>query len=158
MCGIAGLVGRLEPGASHVLERMARALRHRGPDDEGYLLAGGASRRYRGPDTVAGIDDPPLPARLPEGTHAALAHRRLSILDLSRGGHGPMGTRDGRLWITYNGEIFNYVELRDELRARGHVFATASDPEVPLPAYGEGGEEALPRLNGMFAFALYDAS
>jgi asparagine synthase (glutamine-hydrolysing) len=158
MCGIAGLVGRLEPDAPRVLARMTGALRHRGPDDEGYLLAGaGAARRFRGPDTVAGIDDPPLPPTLPEGTRVALGHRRLSILDLTRGGHGPMGTRDGRLWITYNGEIFNYLELRDELRARGHVFETASDTEVLLAAYTEWGEEALPRLNGMFAFALYDA-
>jgi asparagine synthase (glutamine-hydrolysing) len=151
-------VGRLEPDASRVLERMTRALRHRGPDDEGYLLAGrDRVRRFRGPDTVAGIDDPPLPGTVPEGTHLALGHRRLSILDLTCGGHGPMGTKDGRLWITYNGEIFNYVELRDELRARGHVFATASDTEVLLAAYAEWGEDALPRLNGMFAFALYDA-
>jgi len=157
MCGIAGLVGRLEPDASRVLERMTRALRHRGPDDEGYLLGGrDGVRRFRGPDTVVGIDDPPLPGTVPEGTRVALGHRRLSILDLSCGGHGPMGTKDGRLWITYNGEIFNYVELRDELRTRGHVFATASDTEVLLAAYAEWGEDALPRLNGMFAFALYD--
>jgi asparagine synthase (glutamine-hydrolysing) len=158
MCGIAGLVGRLEPDAPRVLERMTSALRHRGPDDEGYLLAGaGGTRRFRGPDTVAGIDDPRLPPTLPEGTRVAFGHRRLSILDLTRAGHGPMGTRDGRLWITYNGEIFNYVELRDQLRARGHVFETASDTEVLLAAYAEWGEDALSRLNGMFAFALYDA-
>ena len=158
MCGIAGLVGRLEPDAARVIERMTSALRHRGPDDEGYLLAGGGTvRRYRGPDTVPEIDDSPLPATVPEGTRVAFGHRRLSILDLSCGGHGPMGTRDGRLWITYNGEIFNYVELRDELRARGHVFTTTSDTEVLLAAYAEWGEDALPRLNGMFAFALYDA-
>ena len=158
MCGIAGLVGRLEPDAAAVLTGMTTALRHRGPDDEGYLLAtAGAVRRYRGHDTVPGVSDPPLPASAPEGTRVAFGHRRLSIIDLSPGGHGPMGTRDGRLWITYNGEIFNYVELREQLRGRGHAFQTTSDTEVLLAAYAEWGEDALPHLNGMFAFALYDA-
>jgi asparagine synthase (glutamine-hydrolysing) len=158
MCGIAGLVGRLEPRAPAILSRMTAALRHRGPDDEGYLLAcAGSVHRFRGPDTVAEISDPPLPASVPDGTRVALGHRRLSILDLSAAGHGPMGTSDGRLWITYNGEIFNYLELREELRAHGHAFRTESDTEVLLAAYAEWGEDALPRLNGMFAFALYDA-
>jgi asparagine synthase (glutamine-hydrolysing) len=158
MCGIAGLVGRLESAAPAIVARMTATLRHRGPDDEGYLLAGaGFVRRFRGPDTVPEISDPPLPASAPEGTRVAFGHRRLSILDLSAAGHGPMGTPDGRLWITYNGEIFNYVELREELRARGYAFQTTSDTEVLLAAYAEWGEDALPRLNGMFAFALYDA-
>jgi asparagine synthase (glutamine-hydrolysing) len=158
MCGIAGLAGRLESDTPRVLARMTSALRHRGPDDEGYLLAGSTgARRFRGPDTVGGIDDPPLPAVAPDGTRVALGHRRLSIIDLSPGGHGPMGSADGRLWITFNGEIFNYIELGDELRARGHTLRTASDTEVLLSAYAEWGEDALPRLNGMFAFALYDA-
>jgi asparagine synthase (glutamine-hydrolysing) len=158
MCGIAGLAGNLEPGTPAALARMTAALRHRGPDDEGYLLAGGGTvHRFRGPDTVAGIADPPLPSSAPAGTRVAFGHRRLAILDLTAGGHGPMGTADGRLWITYNGEIFNYLELREELRARGHAFRTTSDTEVLLAAYSEWGEDALPRLNGMFAFALYDA-
>src|SRR5260221_10069922 len=158
MCGIAGLVGRLDPDTPRVLARMTSALRHRGPDDEGYLLAGSTgARRFRGADTVSGIDDPPLPAVAPDGTRVALGHRRLSIIDLSPGGHGPMGSADRRLWITFNGEIFNYIELGDELRARGYTFRTASDTEVLLSAYAEWGEDALPRLNGMFAFALYDA-
>jgi asparagine synthase (glutamine-hydrolysing) len=158
MCGIAGLVGRLQPDAPRALARMTTALRHRGPDDEGYLLAGGGRARcFRGPDTLAAIADPPLPAVTPAGAWVALGNRRLAILDLGPGGHGPMGSADGQLWVTYNGEIFNYLELREELRGRGHAFRTACDTEVLLAAYAEWGDEAWPRLNGMFAFALYDA-
>ncbi len=159
MCGIAGIVGRLEPGDAAALARMTSALRHRGPDDEGYLLAAlpGPTRRFRGRDTAAGIADPPLPATVPEGTRVAFGHRRLSIVDLTVGGHGPMSAADGRVWITYNGEIFNYVELREELRALGHDFRTASDTEVLLAAYLQWGPAALHRLNGMWAFAIYDA-
>src|SRR5713101_2807653 len=115
MCGIAGLVGRLESQTPAILARMTAALRHRGPDDEGYLLvSGGSAVRFRGRDTVREIGDPPLPASALEGTHAAFGLRRLSILDLSAAGHGPMASPDGRLWVAYNGEIFNYLELRDE--------------------------------------------
>jgi asparagine synthase (glutamine-hydrolysing) len=158
MCGIAGLAGRLPPDAPAALARMTAALRHRGPDDEGYAIGGGGAMcSFRGPDTIAAIPDPPLPKGTPEGAWVALGNRRLAILDLGPGGHGPMGSADGRLWVTYNGEIFNYVELRDELRARGHAFRTTCDTEVLLAAYAEWGDEAWPRLNGMFAFALYDA-
>jgi asparagine synthase (glutamine-hydrolysing) len=140
---------------------MTAALRHRGPDDEGYLLADSRRRwaqAYRGPDTVAGIADPPLPADPPAGADLALGHRRLSIIDLSPAGHGPMASSDGRLWITYNGEIYNYVELRAELLARGHAFRSASDTEVILAAWTEWGPEALSRFNGMWAFALWDVA
>jgi asparagine synthase (glutamine-hydrolysing) len=139
---------------------MTRALRHRGPDDEGYLLAASASgqaRAYRGPDTAPQVEAPPLPDQAPDGSDVALGHRRLAILDLSVAGHGPMPSADGALWITYNGEVYNYLELRDELSGRGHTFRTGSDTEVLLAAYAEWGEDCLARFNGMFAFALYDA-
>jgi asparagine synthase (glutamine-hydrolysing) len=159
MCGIAGVVGRA-PEALRPLQAMTAALRHRGPDDEGYLLADSRSSRaaaYGGADTVPALGLPRLPETALPGTDVGLGSRRLSIIDLSPAGHQPMASPDGRLWVTYNGEIFNYVELRHELQRRGHAFRTASDTEVLLAAYSEWGEGALGRLNGMWAFALYDA-
>jgi asparagine synthase (glutamine-hydrolysing) len=139
---------------------MTGALRHRGPDGEGFLFADSRDRRhwaFRTDETPAGIDWPVLPAEPPEGADVGLGHRRLAIIDPGVGGHGPMASPDGRLWITYNGEVFNYRELRDELRGRGHEFRTASDTEVLLAAWSEWGEGSLSRLNGMFGFVLYDA-
>ncbi len=129
MCGIAGMV-KLRGGSADpgVLADMAATLIHRGPDAHGFHL-----------DREAG-----------------LAHTRLSILDLSGGGQ-PMSNADGSLWITYNGEIFNYVELREELINHGHVFATRSDTEVLLHLYESEGEGFVERLNGQWAFAIWDA-
>ncbi len=130
MCGIAGVV-RLGPGAARpddaLLGRMLGALRHRGPDAFG---------TYR--DAIAG-----------------LAHARLSIIDLSTG-QQPLANEDGTLWIVFNGEIFNYLELREELLAKGHRFRTASDTEVIVHAWEEWGEDAVSRFNGQWAFALWD--
>src|SRR5262245_26374560 len=125
MCGIAGLV-RQDGGAVDVLllDRMTDVLAHRGPDGRGVH-----------------VDGP-----------AGLGHRRLSIIDLSTGGQ-PMSTADGALWITYNGEVYNYRELRDELVALGHEFQTASDTEVILLGYRAWGPDVVCRLRGMFAFA-----
>ena len=159
MCGIAGVVSG-DAAALGAIGAMTRALRHRGPDDEGYLLAdsrAGRAQPFRGADSVEGVTHPPLPAAAPPGSDVALGHRRLAILDLTVAGHGPMSSADGSLWITYNGEVYNYVELREELAARGHTFRTGTDTEVLLAAYAEWGEDALSRLNGMFAFGLYDA-
>ena len=159
MCGIAGVFAP-EKGALLPVRRMADALRHRGPDDEGYLFADVERAqvwRFSGASTAAGVPHPRLNGQVPASATLALANRRLAILDPSPAGHGPMGSSDGRLWVTYNGEIFNYLELRDELLARGHRFTTGTDTEVLLAAYAEWDTEALHRLNGMFAFALYDA-
>ena len=160
MCGIAGVVSG-DREALGAVAAMTRALRHRGPDDEGYLYADSRAGRacaYRGPDTRPEIAEAPLPASPPEGSEVALGHRRLAILDLSPAGHCPMPSADRRLWITYNGEVYNYVELREELRGLGHRFVSGGDTEVLLAAYAQWGPEALPRLNGMFAFAIYDAA
>ena len=128
MCGISGI---LKLDSSRVsrdqLGKMIASLRHRGPDASGMHLAG----------TVG------------------LAHARLSIIDL-QGGAQPMCTSDGGLWITFNGEIFNYIELREELLSKGHRFATRSDTEVILNAYREYGEECVHHFNGQWAFAICD--
>jgi asparagine synthase (glutamine-hydrolysing) len=129
MCGIAGFLNfDGQPASPVVLKAMTDLLIHRGPDDEGHLIDGAV----------------------------AIGHRRLSIIDLSPLGHQPMATRSGRFVISYNGEIYNYRELRMTLEARGHAFHSESDTEVLLGAYEEWGEECLTRLNGMFAFVIFD--
>jgi asparagine synthase (glutamine-hydrolysing) len=158
MCGLVGVVSR-DPSRLREIERMNRAIRHRGPDDEGYLFASSSSKQVRhalGPDSHAELSSPRASEVDVQPFDLALGHRRLSILDLSAGGHQPMASADGGLWIVYNGEIYNYLELRTELEALGHRFRTASDTEVLLAAWREWGTEALPRLNGMWAIALVD--
>jgi asparagine synthase (glutamine-hydrolysing) len=159
MCGVTGVVSS-RPEDLRAIAAMTSALRHRGPDDEGYLLADTARRQaraYGGPDTVEEITHPSFPVSVPAGTDLALGHRRLAILDLTAAGHGPMATEDGSLWLSYNGEIYNYIELRAELSGLGHRFRTGTDTEVLLAAYRQWGTSALHRFNGMWAFALYDA-
>ncbi len=127
MCGIAGFIGA---GERLVLDRMTSALAHRGPDGEGYWVD--------------------------EERRVFLGHRRLSILDIAAGSQ-PMTTRDGKLVITFNGEIYNHAELRVKLEKRGHHFKTDhSDTEVLLYGYREWGPGLLEKLNGMWAFAIYD--
>ncbi len=129
MCGIAGILS-LDPRErvdADRVERMCDALQHRGPDDQGVLA--------RGP--------------------VALGSRRLAIVDL-RGGHQPMASDDGSLFITYNGEIYNHPAIRAELESRGERYRTRSDTETILRLYRTSGEKCLERLRGMFAFALWD--
>ena len=129
MCGITGIFNLDgEPASSVVLRRMTDAVAHRGPDGEGFFLDG----------------------------HVGLGHRRLAIIDLSPAGHQPMLSRDGRYTLTYNGEIYNFQELRVELEALGYQFRSRTDSEVLLYACAQWGEKALERFNGMFAFALWD--
>ena len=128
MCGIAGIARRYPTGVSvESLGRMAAAIRHRGPDGYGFYV----------------------------GQRVGLAHVRLSIVDID-GGAQPLTNEDGQIVVTYNGEIYNYPELRHELEERGHIFRTRSDTEVLVHAYEEWGVELLKRLNGQFAFAIYD--
>jgi len=159
MCGIAG-VASSDPELLAPIGAMTSALRHRGPDDEGFAIVDPVTARihsFSGPDTAPGVELPRLPERPPAGAGLALGHRRLAILDLSTAGHGPMLSADGSLVVTYNGEIYNYLELREELRGLGHAFATGTDTEVLLAAWAEWGPDCLRRFNGMWAFALYDA-
>jgi asparagine synthase (glutamine-hydrolysing) len=129
MCGIAGVFDLAgRPVDPELPGRMIRAIAHRGPDATGVYV----------------------------DRHVGLGHARLSIIDVA-GGAQPMSIDDGSLWITFNGEIFNYVELRDELLKKGHRFATRSDTEVILHLYKEEGERCVERLNGQWAFAIWDA-
>ena len=129
MCGITGILN-LDgaPVSPVILRKMTDAVAHRGPDGEGFFADG----------------------------PAGLGHRRLAIIDLTPAGHQPMLTRDGRYALSYNGEIYNFQELRAELEALGHQFHSRTDSEVLLNAYAQWGERALERLNGMFAFAIWD--
>src|ERR1051325_3211154 len=131
MCGIAGMI---EPNIDmsfaerrEVVGRMCTAIEHRGPDDEGFHIDGGI----------------------------ALGMRRLSIIDLFTG-HQPISNEDDSLWIVFNGEIYNYRELRDDLIKRGHTFKTNTDTETIIHLYEEEGDDCVKRLRGMFAFAIYD--
>jgi asparagine synthase (glutamine-hydrolysing) len=130
MCGIAGIVHADPhvPVDPALLTRMGDAIRHRGPDDAGL---------WTGP----GI---------------GLAHRRLSIIDLSPAGHQPMSNEDGTVWIVFNGEIYNFLELREDLLRKGHRFRSRTDTEVIVHLYEEEGDACVERLEGMFAIALWD--
>ncbi|TMK25623.1 MAG: asparagine synthetase B, partial [Actinobacteria bacterium] len=127
MCGLAGMVDFDRPPERQVVERWLDDLAHRGPDGRGVF-----------------VDDA-----------ACLGHLRLAIIDLSDAGLQPMA--DGELQLLHNGEIYNYVELREELAAKGHRFRTATDSEVILAAYREWGERCVERFNGMWAFCIWDA-
>lgn len=127
MCGIAGIVGG---GNRETLGRMIATLAHRGPDDGG----------------IEWFDE----------HRVGLAHRRLSILDLSAAGHQPMANARGTRWISYNGEVYNFLDLREELIGRGYTFHSNTDTEVILAAFDEWGPACVNRFNGMFAFAIYD--
>lgn len=127
MCGVCGIVSHDSPPDLTLLRRMMGRLGHRGPDGNGYF----------------------------RDQRAALGHTRLAIIDAS-GGAQPLCNEDGTVWVTFNGEIFNYVELGAELRHRGHIFQTASDTEVIVHAWEEWGENCFSRFNGQWAFALWD--
>jgi asparagine synthase (glutamine-hydrolysing) len=130
MCGIAGLVNC---GDKEMLGRMTHVQAHRGPDDSGLW-----ERRF------------------PDGSYVGLGSRRLAILDLSADGHMPMCNEDRTVWITYNGEIYNFAELRRELQSKGHRFASNTDTEVVIHLYEQEGADCVQRLKGMFAFTICD--
>ncbi len=162
MCGITGF-WHLDPNRAvdpELITCMTATIRHRGPDDEGYLFvqtATGRCEERRGAETRAHqpLDD--VHQALTDPYNFAFGFRRLSILDLSPAGHQPMGSADGALWIVFNGEIYNYLELRAELAAKGYTFRSGTDTEVILAAYAEWGAACVERFNGMWSFALWDA-
>ena len=129
MCGICGkfVFDRESRVSSTLLKAMADSIRHRGPDDEGFYISG----------------------------QIGLGFRRLSIIDLA-GGHQPLSNEDDTVWIVFNGEIYNYQELREFLIGKGHRFKTQSDTEVIVHLYEEFGELCVEKMRGMFAFAIWD--
>lgn len=130
MCGITGIFHFRDSRVSqHLVRMMTDTIVHRGPDADGYYFSGSVG----------------------------LGHRRLAIIDLSDAGRQPMCNEDKTIWITYNGEIYNYLELREELRKKGHRFRSQTDTEVIVHAYEEWGIDCLEKLNGMFAFALWNS-
>src|SRR5258708_4755189 len=131
MCGICGQYNfeKLAPVRRADIRVMTDSISHRGPDDEGYFIAG------------------PL----------GFGFRRLSIIDLA-GGHQPMSDQEESIWVIFNGEIYNFLELKRELQSHGHVFRTNSDTEVIIHGYKQWGDEVLSRLNGMFGLAVWDVN
>ena len=165
MCGISGIYNLKigEPVDCSLLKAMAEVLRHRGPDDEGYVLLNSDDGGYKelvGVDTVPELknnfQDVSSLNNVSHHFNIAFGHRRLSIIDLSSSGHQPMSNEEKSIWIVYNGEIYNYIELRAELEGIGHVFNSKTDTEVIIHAYEEWGVECLQRFNGMWAFAIWD--
>jgi len=129
MCGITGIFNvDGSPVSIRILKKMTDAIKHRGPDGEGFWT----------------------------DSFVALGHRRLAIIDLSSMGHQPMQTEDGRFIITYNGEVYNFQNLKIQLESKGYQFRSYSDTEVVLKAYEEWGKDCVHKFNGMFAFAIWD--
>lgn len=129
MCGVAGLIQlNGKKIEASLIEKMTLAVAHRGPDGEGFMIEG----------------------------NVALGHRRLAIVDLSNDGAQPMTDNSGKNTVIFNGEIYNYLELKAELKMLGHVFSTTTDTEVLLTAYSEWGDACVQRFNGMWSFAIYD--
>lgn len=134
MCGICGIInhGLSADVSEDILLRMCAEMKHRGPDDQGVYIKNS------------------------EGLQVGLGHRRLSIIDLSSAGHQPMTNEDGSVWLVFNGEVYNYQELRIDLLRRSHIFQSSTDAETVIHLYEEYGEECVKYLRGMFAFALWD--
>ena len=129
MCGICGILDTKEKVAKSSLHEMIKVMKHRGPDDDGTFVQG----------------------------KVGLGHVRLSIIDLTDQAHQPMANDDETVWIVYNGEIYNYIEIRNELETKGFSFRSTGDTEVLLKAYEHWGDKCLSRLNGMFSFVIYDS-
>lgn len=165
MCGISGIILKQKNNLNLTAKiiSLTNAIKHRGPDGEGFILANehfvtpyfnALKQNYTHKDLNY------LPKNnLTEGSEnafLAFGHRRLSIIDLSETGHQPMCDNTGKIWITFNGEIYNYIELKDTLNKKGHTFKSESDTEVVIAAYKEWGTDCVNQFNGMWAFCIYD--
>ena len=159
MCGINGII----TSNNELKKKIVKAndlIKHRGPDDEGFVVINNAGNgiEYSGKDSTEVIKSkyPYFEISNSSSNDVILAHRRLSIIDLSENGHCPMSDTDKNIWITYNGEVYNYIELREELINHGFTFRTKTDTEVIINAYLKWGYECLNKFNGMWSFAIWD--
>lgn len=161
MCGIAGIVS-INGINNSDLKSISKSIRHRGPDDEGFVVVSNHEQInfFIGDDSITPMNNIPHISSFNSEykNQIALLHRRLSILDLSINGHQPMSSSDNTLIISFNGEIYNYKELREELKLSGFQFKTDSDTEVILYSYKKWGKECVHHFKGMWAFAMYDAT
>jgi asparagine synthase (glutamine-hydrolysing) len=167
MCGISGIL-KLNGSSVELLDaarKMNATLRHRGPDGEGLLLVDDSGNIITAftedtPNEIYTAAFPHSPktaaSQITSASKFVLAHRRLAIQDLSPAGHQPLCSQDESVWITFNGEIYNHIELRSELESFGHRFFTHTDTEIILAAYLQWGKECLHRFNGMWAFVIWD--
>ncbi|MFC7347516.1 asparagine synthase (glutamine-hydrolyzing) [Chryseobacterium zhengzhouense] len=156
MCGICGYYSFKKEISSKNILAMNNAIRHRGPDDEGFWISDGfQSESFSGNDSTRRIKEI-FPVLNETNSKIALGFRRLSILDLSEKGHQPMLSDDGKITITFNGEIYNFKKIRKELESLGYQFKSSSDTEVILKSYEEWGTEMFSKFDGMFAIALAD--
>jgi len=156
MCGITGIVSKKGFVAPLWIEGMTDKIKHRGPDDEGYLAINSHKRKC---NTLIGKDSKTKGLNIKyfnQNADIFLGHRRLSILDISYRGHQPMSDNSEDIWIIFNGEIYNYIEIREELMKIGYSFKTQTDTEVILYSYEEWGEACLKKFNGMWSFVIYD--
>ena len=162
MCGIIGIWNISgKPINVDELIQMNNMIRHRGPDDEGYLLVDTQNQKTshcHGNETIEEIRIKSKYVKEKQVANLGIGFRRLSIIDLSSSGHQPMSDASGRFWIVLNGEIYNYIEIRSELMKAGYTFRSNSDTEVVLIAYMHWGKDCLVKFNGMWAFVIYDAS
>jgi asparagine synthase (glutamine-hydrolysing) len=155
MCGICGIYNFKNNKLVDLslLGKMCDAMQHRGPDDHGYAafqVPGSGFQVFKNQNNfqLSNFNFQP---------NLALGHRRLGIIDLSPAGHQPMSNENGTIWISYNGEIYNYLELGQDLKSKGHIFKSKTDTEVIIHAYEEWGIKCIQKFNGMFAFAIWDA-
>ncbi|MFN3998548.1 asparagine synthase (glutamine-hydrolyzing) [Algoriphagus sp.] len=160
MCGIS-IIFCYSQITSSYLEDMTSEVSHRGPDDEGYLLVSkdGKIEKYSGKETSKASKSGLKLSRIPKdffGWKLGFGHRRLAILDSSFLGHQPYGNDDLKIYLTYNGEIFNYLEIKKELEVLGYSFSSNTDTEIIILAWSEWGEDCLNKFNGMFAFGLFE--
>lgn len=163
MCGVSGVISKTNIHIDSFV-KMNQIIKYRGPDDEGFVFFDENKFQVCGSEDTATESWSSNELYSPKSeinsskfqANVGFGHRRLSILDLSPKGHQPSCTKDERLWITFNGEIYNYIEIREELIKLGYTFSSDTDTEVILASYQEWGIQCQHRFNGMWAFAVYD--
>lgn len=158
MCGITGVINLKQKVDKDLFVKMNNIIKHRGPDDEGYtLISPNKIVKAYGEDSANAIKNKYINIQeVEEKFPIIFGHRRLSIIDLSENGHQPMSDETDGIQITYNGEVYNYIELREELKKKGYKFHTNCDTEVIISSYKEWGEDCVSHFNGMWAFAIFD--